>query len=86
MAIAGFPEDEWSHQGLQASFARELIHRRKVYPTAFREYLSYGFGIRRAADYGISGVSRKIVQRLVNRAALFVAAVEEQKRHETPSE
>jgi len=86
MAIAGSPQDEWSHQGLQASFARELTHQRKVYPTAFREYLSYGFGVRRAADYGISGVSRKIAQRLVNRAASFIAAVEEKKRHETPSE
>ena len=85
MAISGSPQDEWSHQGLQASFARELTHRRKVYPAAFREYLSYGFGVRRAADYQ-SGVSRKIAQRLVNRAASFVAAVEEKKRHETPSE
>ena len=86
LTLAGFPEGEWSHQGLQASFARELIHRRKMYPAAFREYLSYGFGVRRAADYGLSGVSRKIAQRVVNRAAAFVAAVEEQKRHETPSE
>ena len=86
LTLAGFPEGEWSHQGLRASFARELIHRRKMYPAAFREYLSYGFGVRRAADYGLSGVSRKIAQRVVNRAAAFVAAVEEQKRHEAPSE
>lgn len=86
MATAGFPQDEWSHHGLQAAFATELTYRRKLYPAAFREYLSYGFGVRRAADYGLSGVSRKIAQRLVNRAASFVAAVEEKKRHETPSE
>ena len=79
MAVAGFPREEWSHQGLQAAFTTELIYRRKLYPAALREYLSYGFGVRRAADYGLSGVSRKIARRLVNRATSFVAAVEEKK-------
>ncbi len=35
MAAAGSPQSEWSHQGLQASFVTELIHRRKIYPAVF---------------------------------------------------
>ena len=86
MAAAGSSQREWSHQGLQASFVTELIHRRKMYPAVFRDYLSHSLGVRRAADYGLAGVSRKIAQRSVHRAASFVAAVEEKMRHETPSE
>lgn len=85
MAAAGFPRNEWSHYGLQASFTTELIHHRKTYPAVFRDYLSQGLGVRRVADYGLPGVSRKIAQRLVNRATTFVAAVEEKVRHEVTS-
>ena len=81
MAVAGFPREEWSHQGLQAAFASELVHRRKVYPAVFRDYLASGLRVRLAADYGPEGVNRKTVQRLVHRAASFVAAVEEKMRH-----
>lgn len=85
MAIAGSPRDEWSHAGLQAAFVRELIHQRKIYPTVFRDYLSSGLRMRHVADYGREGVSRKTTQRLVYRAASFVAAVEEKVHHESTS-
>jgi uncharacterized protein (UPF0332 family) len=67
----------WSHSGVQATFTTELIHRRKMYPLAFRNYLSSGLEVRQMADYEPSGVSRKVAQRLVRRAATFVTAVEE---------
>jgi len=86
MAIAGFPRDEWSHQGLQAAFASELIHHRKIYPAVFRDYLLSGLRTRQVADYGVEGVSRKTAQRLVLRAASFVTAVEEKMRHGSTSE
>lgn len=86
MSVIGSPQSEWSHHGLQAAFVTELIRRRKMYPAVFRDYLSHGLGVRRAADYGLAGVSRKIAQRSVYRAASFVAAVEEKVHHETPSE
>ncbi|MBI3796590.1 MAG: HEPN domain-containing protein [Deltaproteobacteria bacterium] len=47
----------------------------------FREYLVSGLRVRLAADYGPAGVNKKTVQRLVYRAASFVAAVEEKVRH-----
>ena len=78
MDVAGFAQGEWSHAGLQAAFARELIRRRKIYPAVFREYLSAGLITRQTADYGQSGVSRKVAQRLVRRAASFLAAVKKE--------
>jgi uncharacterized protein (UPF0332 family) len=73
----GFRRTTWSHPGLQASFTSELVHRRKRYPAVLRDYLSTGLAVRQVADYGRSGVSQKIAQRLVRRAAAFVVAVEE---------
>jgi len=74
----------WSHAGLQAAFATECIHRRKIYPAALREHLSIGLRIRQAADYGHSGVSQNIAHRLLLRASVFVSAVEEVVSHGTP--
>ena len=74
----------WGHAGLQAAFATECIHRRKIYPAALREHLSIGLRIRQAADYGHAGVSQNIAHRLLRRAAVFVSAVEEVVLHGTP--
>ncbi len=73
----GVMRPEWSHRTLQAAFVTELIHRRKIYRRAFRDYLSSGQRVRQIADYGQAGVSSKIAQRLVRRAEGFVCAVEE---------
>jgi uncharacterized protein (UPF0332 family) len=85
LETAGFTRTEWSHPGLQAAFVTELIYRRKMYPAAFRDYLSSGLRVRQAADYGQAGVSRRIAQRLVRRAASFVSAVEGVVHHGTTS-
>jgi uncharacterized protein (UPF0332 family) len=82
-AVGAAPGSEKSHYRLQAAFVTELIHRRKIYPPIFSEYLSSGLIVRQSADYGQAGVSRKISQRLVHRAASFVTAVEEKVRHES---
>ena len=78
---AGAGRMVWSHHGLQAAFTTELIHRRKRYPAFLRNYLMSGLEIRQVADYGYTGVSRKVAQRLVHRAAAFVAAIEEELSH-----
>lgn len=77
LETAGFQRASWSHPGIQATFATELIQRRKIYPTAFRDALASGIVVRQAADYGRGGVSQRIAQRIVRRAGAFVAAVEE---------
>ena len=73
----GIRRATWSHPSLQATFTTELIHRRKRYAAMFRDYLSAALVVRQAADYGRAGVSQKIAQRHVRRAALFVTAVRE---------
>ncbi len=77
LETVGFRRATWSHSGLQAMFTTELVQRRKRYPATFRDYLSAGIVVRQAADYGRAGVSQKIAQRMVRRAAMFVVAVEE---------
>ena len=44
-------------------------------------FTASGLRVRLAADYGPEGMSRKTAQRLVHRAASFVAAVEEKVHH-----
>ncbi len=78
LASSGLARAEWTHAALQAAFATELVHRRKLYPPTFRDYLSVGLGVRHVADYGRAGVSGKIAQRTVRRAAVFLRAVEEE--------
>lgn len=77
LAAIGLGRATWSHAGLQASFATELISRRKMYPSVLRDYLSVGLRVRHAADYGDPGVSRKVAERTLRRATAFVTAVEE---------
>ena len=76
LEAAGVARAQWSHPVLQATFAAELIHRRKIFPSVFRDHLSVGLGVRQTADYGSGGVSRQIAQRMVRRAAAFVSTVQ----------
>ncbi len=78
LAGVGVSRPTWSHPALQAALTTELIHRRKVLPAQLRDYLSSGLAVRHAADYGRTGVSRKVAERIVRRAAEFVRAVEVQ--------
>jgi hypothetical protein len=73
----GIHRPTWSHPSVQAMFTTELIHRRKRYAAPFRDYLAAALVVRQAADYGRAGVSHRIAQRQVRRAALFVTAVQE---------
>jgi len=79
LEMVGFTRSVWSHPGLQATFTTELLHRRKIYPATFRDYLASGLVVRQV-DYGRAGVSQKIAQHMVRRAAPFVAAVEERRQ------
>lgn len=85
LKAVGSAREEWSHHLLQANFPTELIHRRKVLPFVFRDYLSQGLRVRHVADYGPSGVSRKVAQRMVHRAASFATAIKEKTPHDPVS-
>jgi uncharacterized protein (UPF0332 family) len=73
----GLVRSAWSHKGVHASFNQELIQRRKLYPRAFRDYLTAAPAVRQAAAYGESGISAKVARRHVHRAAAFVQKVGE---------
>jgi uncharacterized protein (UPF0332 family) len=78
LRVAHIGRTEWTHSALQAAFVTELIRHRKRYPGAFAEYLSSGLHFRQLADYSAGGVSRRVAQRMVRRAATLVAAVEKE--------
>lgn len=65
----------WSHEGLQAAFARELITRRKMYPSDLRAVLLRNQELRLTADYQRHAVTQTQATRAIGRAEVFVAAV-----------
>ena len=69
-------EQSWSHSFVQAQFSGLLIHRRKLYSSELGSVLSKNQDVRSDADYKALTVSKKESQRAVERARLFVAAVE----------
>ena len=73
----GIVRPEWSHRSLHSSFNQQLIQQKKVFPRVFRDYLTSALTVRQAADYGEGGISDKIAERQVRRAAGFVKATEE---------
>ena len=78
LEAAGFARPQWSHPALQAALATELIHRRKLYPAVFRDYLSTALRTRHVADYGDAGITQRVAGRAVRRATAFVTAVEQE--------
>ena len=76
LEAAGFTRAFWGHAVLQATFTAELIARRKIYPSGLRDHLSTALRVRQRADYGASGISQKVAQRMLRKATTFVAAVE----------
>lgn len=51
------------HGWLQANFAGQLIHHRKVFPVKFRSYLSEAYSLRQIADYEKRAISKGNVLR-----------------------
>ncbi len=73
-----FPDDprgRWSHEAVQAVFARELIARRKIYPAQLRDVLQRNFLVRQSADYGRDAVSEVQASRALARSREFLHAV-----------
>ncbi len=73
----GIVSENWTHEGLQAAFARELIHRRKVYPAHLARYLTDALLLRVRADYGNDDVSMTSAVRALCKAKEFAKLVKE---------
>jgi len=74
------PHGTWSHEAVQAAFARELITRRKLYPAEPRDVLACSIKPRQAADYTYDVVSEAQAARALGRARGFVRAVQSRGR------
>lgn len=68
--------EQWSHEKLQATFAAELIRRRKVYPRHIASYLPNGMQIRHEADYRDILLSSAKAQEILRWAREFLRLVE----------
>jgi len=67
----------WSHEGLQSAFVRDLISRRKRYPSDLRDVLTRTYLLRLTADYQHDMVSATQAGRALRRTRQFVQAVQE---------
>lgn len=79
----GFRREAWSHPALQAMFANELVHRRKLCPGTFSGYLNKGLWWRNTADYRQADISRKLAEQMLAWARAFVSTIEEVIAHES---
>jgi len=71
----GITIQNWSHEGLQSAFARELIHRRKIYPARLASYLSELMLARVTSDYNAEGIGAKQAERALRKAREFIRQV-----------
>lgn len=67
---------EWSHEGVQAAFALELVQRRKIYPQRIARYLPNGMVLRHQADYRETSLSKMQAQSINRWANEFLRLVE----------
>jgi len=73
MGIAGLTH-RWSHEAIQGAFS-QLIHRRKLYPSRLKAYLSELRSVRDLADYGIEMIGYRVARTTVGKAKEFVEFV-----------
>jgi uncharacterized protein (UPF0332 family) len=70
-------DEVWSHAGLQDTFARELIHRRKLYPADFARYLHDLLERRIRSDYRAEDMPAPTAARCLSKARARVTKVKE---------
>ena len=75
LEAAGFVRAEWTHGGLQATFANELTRRRKLYSPFFARDLNVVQDLRHTADYRDSDVSKRQAIRALAKAREFVTQI-----------
>lgn len=66
---------QWTHGFVQAQFAGELVHRRKLYPSQFRDTLTQNLALRQRADYELQHITEVQASRGLRRTREFMDAV-----------
>lgn len=69
--------EQWSHAGLQATFALELTRRRKLYPQTLSVLLKDGLSLRNTADYKPANISERLASQTLRWAREFLQQVEQ---------
>jgi uncharacterized protein (UPF0332 family) len=75
LEAAGLVRTEWTHGGLQATFANELIRRRKLYSTFLARDLNVVQDLRHTADYRETDVSKRQATRALAKAREFLGQI-----------
>ncbi len=75
LEAAGLVRSEWTHGGLQATFANELTRRRKLYSAFLARDLNVVQDLRHTADYRDNEVSKRQATRALAKAREFVGQV-----------
>src|SRR5262249_20158880 len=70
-------QGQWGHSFVPRQFNGQLIHRRKLYPSALRDVLPHLYQLRQAADYSDDITTQVVALRALRRAREFVASVQE---------
>ncbi len=81
LAAVALDRPQWSHGGLHATFATEVVRRRKRYPLACVHALTEAMELRHIADYSDVQISRRQATRTVRAAEDFLARVRERGDH-----
>ena len=69
------PHGKWSHDAVQAQFIGQLINRRKIYPSSFREVFERSIALRQMADYQTVHITEDQIGRVLRRIRLLVEAI-----------
>jgi len=75
LEAAGFLRAEWTHAGLQATFANELTRRRKLYSAFLIRDMNVVLDLRHTADYRDNDVSARQASRALAKANEFVSQI-----------
>jgi uncharacterized protein (UPF0332 family) len=75
LEAAGILRTEWTHAGLQATFANELTRRQKLYSAFLARDINVVQELRHTADYRDSSVSRRQATRALAKASEFVGQI-----------
>ena len=81
LEAAGFVRAEWTHGGLQATFANELTRRRKRYRFVLARNLNVLQDLRHTADYRASNISERQAKRALGKAREFVSEIKKEETH-----
>lgn len=78
LEAAGILRAEWTHAGLQATFATELTRRRKLYSAFLARDLNVVQDLRHTADYRGSDISGRQAKRALAKASEFLGQIKKE--------